>query len=152
MEKGKNPWPCVIMFQYKTSSAEKNKWVFPPCVGWNYHCVWLITVSVSMAPQPNCSFNSWDKRQEYISTRPPSSPLSYTPGAEPEQHLLGQNPWDSLQAQRSGYAGKPLHPAAPCKFLQRLALTGMCMGAAMNRMSPTFSFKINIGSKLGFLP
>lgn len=104
MEKGKNPWPCVIMFQYKTSSAEKNKWVFPPCVGWNYHCVWLTTVSVSMAPQPNCSFNPWDKRQEYISTHPPSSPLSYTPGAEPEQHLLGQNPWDSLQAQRSGYA------------------------------------------------
>lgn len=127
----------------------ENKWCqekqggFPPCVGWNHHSVWLIMVLISMTPQPNCSFNTWDKRKEYISTKrssilyPQLLTWCWTWAAPIRQKstglLAGTEIWLCT-------AGKTLHPAAPCKLLY-WSMNGSCH----EQNDPDFLFKINIG-------
>jgi len=73
---------------------------------------------------------------------------------EPQQPLQGKKSAGLLVSTEIWLHadGKPLQPAAPCKLLQRFALTGTYMGAAKNRMGPSIFVQIKVGAESVSLP
>lgn len=75
VEKRKDPWLCLNTEQ--AVHRKTREFSHPVLDGITEHSFWLIAVLPSMAPQPNCSFNIWEKRKDSVLQRgPPISPPS----------------------------------------------------------------------------